>query len=204
MSTGVFRTLNHIRDMKIGLVGESPNDTVAVRNLLSKRYDTVDYITMINDIHGSMLDNKKAIRRILRIEYEDHSPDLIIFIRDLDALEINRTAKRKRQETFSYCNSIVDHIGISLLNIYELEALILANIGAFNAYYGCNHPVVANVMKVVEPKEVLINAAQTAGKKFDESDTPVIFDLLDFDTVMDNCRYFTVFIRKLNRAISDN
>lgn len=122
--------------MKIGLVGEAPFDTTAIQNLLSRSYQDLDFVTLLNRINGSMLDNKKAIRRLLRTEYEDHKPDVILFIRDLDSLNNDGEAKRIRQEIFSYSNHIVDGIGIHLLNIFELEALILADIATFNSYYG--------------------------------------------------------------------
>ncbi len=188
--------------MKIALVGEAPNDTAAIKNLLSKQYTDIEFVILIDDIHGSMLDNRKAIRRLLRIEYEDHLPDFIIFIRDLDALENNKKAKRKRQETFSYCNSIVDKKGIKLLHIFELEALILADIEAFNNHYGCSYPKVADPMKIVNPKEELMDEAKRVHRQFNESDTPKIFDMLNFDIVLDNCRYFAAFIKKLDKAIS--
>src|SRR5580698_7375227 len=98
--------------MKIGLVGEAPNDTTAIQNLLSRQYQDLNFVTLLDRIHGSMLDNKKAINRLLRIEYEVQVPDMVIFIRDLDALENDKEAKRKRQEIFSYSNSIVDKRGI--------------------------------------------------------------------------------------------
>jgi hypothetical protein len=96
--------------MKIGLLGEAPNDTTAIQNLLSKKYPELDFVALLDRIHGSMLDNKKAINRLLRIEYEEQSPDIIIFIRDLDSLENDRSARRKRQEIFSYSNHIVDKL----------------------------------------------------------------------------------------------
>jgi hypothetical protein len=66
--------------MKIGLVGEAPSDTTAIQNLLNRQYPDFDFVTLLDRIHGSMLDNKKAINRLLRIEYEDQQPDIIIFI----------------------------------------------------------------------------------------------------------------------------
>jgi len=188
-------------DMKIGLVGEAPNDTSAIQNLLSRKYLDVDFVTLLDRIHGSMLDNKKAISRLLRIEYESHTPDVIIFIRDLDALETDREAKRKRKEVFSASNSIVDKKGIFLLNIYELEAIILADINSFNNYYGTEIPGYADPMKVVMPKEVLIEATTSLNNRFIVSHTPHLFSLLNFEIVKQNCRYFSMFIRRFEKAI---
>jgi hypothetical protein len=184
--------------MKIGLLGEAPNDTTAIQNLLSRKYPELNFVALLDRIHGSMLDNKKAISRLLRIEYEEHSPDIIIFIRDLDGLEHNKSARRKRQEIFSYSNHIVDKIGISLLNIFEIEALILADIAAFNILYGCGIPTIADSMTVVMPKEFLINATK---KVYNESHNPHLFTLLNFDVIKQNCRYFSTFITRLDKMI---
>jgi len=184
--------------MKIGLVGEAPNDTRAIQNLLSRQYPQLHFVTLLNRINGSMLDNKKAIRRLLRVEFEDQTPDIVIFIRDLDSLENDRPAKRIRQETFTYSNHIVDKRGIHLLNIFEIEALILADIGTFNDHYGCMVNYIDDPMLVRMPKEVLIEASSY---KFNESHNPELFNLLNFDNVVNCCRYFSTFIRKFNKAL---
>ena len=186
----------------VGLVGEAPNDTNAIKNLLSRNYQNLSFVTLLKDINGSMLDNNKAFRRILRIEYETQSPDLIIFIRDLDALETDRGAKLKRQETFNYSNNIVDKKGIFLLHIYTIEALIFADIEAFNNYYGCSIPEVSDPMKIFKPKEQLIKATGKSVKQYSEVHNAKIFDLLDFNTLKSNCRYFNEFIRKFNLEIA--
>jgi len=139
---------------------------------------------------------------LLRIEYELQAPDIVIFIRDLDALETDRKARRKRQVVFSFSNSIVDHKGISLLNIFEIEALILADIEAFNRHYETTIAAFTDPMLILEPKEVLIAATRGFNNRFEVSHNPHLFTLLNFDTVKQNCRYFSAFIRKLNRAIS--
>ena len=185
----------------VGLVGEAPNDTNAIKNLLSRNYQNLNFVTLLRDINGSMLDNKKLFRRILRIEYETQNPDLIIFIRDLDALETDRDAKLKRQETFNYSNNIVDKKGISLLHIYEIEALIFADIDAFNKYYDCSVSKVPDPMKITEPKEELIKATRKSVKQYSETHNSEIFNLLSFDTIKTNCRYFNTFIKDFDKAI---
>jgi hypothetical protein len=187
--------------MRIGLVGEAPNDTMAIQNLLSKQYQDLDFVTLLNRINGSMLDNQKKIRRLLRVEYENQSPDIIIFIRDLDALENDRDAKRKREEIFSYSNRIVNRVGIHLLNVFELEALILADIDVFNAHYSCSVAEFDDPMLIATPKEVLKEAS---GNRFNESHNPEIFSLLNFDILRNKCRYFSRFIRNLDRSIAIN
>lgn len=188
--------------MKIGLVGEAPNDTAAIQNLLSKNYKHLEFTTLLRDINGSMLDNNKAFRRILRIEYETQNPDLIIFIRDLDALETDRAAKLKRQETFNYSNNIVDKKGIFLLHIFEIEALIFADIEAFNKYYGCSILGISDPMKISEPKEVLIKATKKSVKQYSETHNAELFNLLNFNILKTNCRYFNDFIDYFEKIIN--
>ena len=189
--------------MKIGLVGEAPNDTIAIENLLSKKYKRVNFVTLLNDINGSMLDSTKTLE-FLRNEYLFHKPDLIIFIRDLDSIERGGKSKMaEREKKFNASNRRVDGIGILLLNIYELEALTIADIDTFNKHYGCSIANIEDPMKVVEPKEFLIKATRRGVKKqYNVSHNPQLFSLLNFELLKQNCRYFATFIRKFDRAIS--
>lgn len=186
----------------VGLVGEAPNDTNAIKNLLSRNYQNLNFVTLLKNINGSMLDNNKAFRRILRIEYETQTPDLIIFIRDLDSLETDREAKLKRQETFNYSNNIVDKKGVFLLHIYEIEALIFADVETFNKHYGSSISKVIDPMRISEPKEELIKATKKSAKSYSEAHNAKIFDLLNFNILKSNCRYFNDFIRKLDAEIA--
>jgi hypothetical protein len=185
--------------MLIGLVGEDPNDTDSIRNLLSKKYD-FSYVTMLNNINGSLLDNPKT-KRLLRIECETKNPDVVIFIRDLDGTVNNRRNETfvKRKEYFSSSNSVVDKKGVLLLNIYEIEALILADIETFNKYFNVSVAFTGDPMLQEEPKEFL----RLHCKKYTESKNPAIFDLLCFDTVHKNCQYFQVFNRLLKGKLKN-
>lgn len=188
--------------MRVALIGEAPGDTEAIRNLLAQHYNRLDFVELLRRINGSMLDNKKAISRLLRVEYELYKPDIVIFIRDLDALEDNKDAKDKRQEIFSYSNSIVNKNGIFLLNIFELEALILSDIEIFNVEYDCDVNNVTDPMNIREPKEFLITATKRSKVQFLETHNPEIFRKLRFDVVRQNCRYFDAFIKKFDKTIS--
>jgi len=186
--------------MKVGLVGEAPNDTRAIQNLLSRKYPDLQFVELLERIDGSMLDNRKAIR-LTRREFESHRPDIVVFIRDLDALENDKDKKMDRQATFTRSNRMVDKKGVHLLNIYELETLILADIAVFNRAYKCELPPYKDPMKVWEPKEVLAEASRKSTKPFIVSHNPRLFELLNFDTLKNNCRYFSAFIRKFDKAL---
>ena len=184
--------------MKVGLVGEAPNDTQSIKNLLEKRYSNEEYnfFFMLNNIHGSMLDNSK-ITGFLRKEFEFHKPDIVILIRDLDSVLPNFAKRRERQEFFSKSNSIVDRRGIRLLHIYEIEALIFTNLDIFNSIYNTNIEDVKDVMSITEPKEEL----KKASKKYKESDNPEIFLQMNFEKTL-SCLYFEQFIKRFDKTIS--
>ncbi|WP_395053198.1 hypothetical protein [Flavobacterium sp.] len=184
--------------MKIGLVGEAPNDTQSIKNLLEKKYpkENFNFFFMLNNINGSMLDNDK-ITGLLRKEFEFEKPDLVILIRDLDSLYNDFNKRVERQKFFSKSNSVINRKGIRLLHIFEIEALILSDIQTFNSLYNTNIDNIENVSTIIEPKEFLKNHT----KKYTESDNPDIFKLLDFEKTL-NCLYFKNFIKKFDKLIS--
>ena len=187
--------------MKIGLVGEAPNDTNAIQNLLRKQYASLDYefFPLINNIHGSELDNQKT-KRSLQREYETEKPDVVIFIRDLDGTIKNNTAMEARRNYFRSSNSIVNKKGILLLNIFEIEALIIADIEAFNRHFNCQLKYEGDLMEVEQPKEDL----KMKCNRFNESANPELFTLLSFETVRRNCSYFHQFIVKFEKKVNQH
>ena len=183
--------------MKIGLVGEAPNDTQSVQNLLEKRYfsPNYEYCFLLDRFNGSQLDSQKT-KRFLRIEYESKSPDIVIFIRDLDSVLPDKRQLDLRKKYFTSSNKIVDNKGLYLLNIYEIEALILADIETFNMIYNCQIPEEKNPMGIKEPKELL----RSISKDYNESENPYIFSKLNFENAS-NCKYFKVFINRLEKNL---
>lgn len=183
--------------MKIGLVGEAPNDIQSIKNLLLKRYTDSKYkfVFMLQRINGSNLDSQKT-KRFLRIEFEIQKPDIVIFIRDLDSVLPNKIKLYERRNYFTNFNRVVNKKGIHLLHIYEIEALILSDIETFNKIYNTNIPKFIDVMKVNEPKEFL----KKATSKYSESQNSDIFDKLDFNKVLD-CKYFGKFIENLDKLL---
>jgi len=180
--------------MRIGLVGEAPNDTQSVKNLMQMEYK-FDFFFMLDRINGSKLDSQKT-KRFLRIEYETKNPDIVIFIRDLDGLLSNRDQLNKRKLYFTNSNSVVDKKGVFLLHIYEIEALILCDIDTFNAIYNSELDLVDNPMMIEEPKEYL----KSKTKLYNESHNADIFEKLSFEKAL-NCNYFERFITSFNKAI---
>lgn len=184
-------------NMRIGLVGEAPNDTQSIQNLMEKSYNSgFDFFFMLDRINGSNLDSQKT-KRFLRIEYETKKPDLIIFIRDLDSVLPNKLKLYDRKLYFTNSNKVVDKKGVYLLHIYEIEALILSDIEVFNKIYNSKLSSVKNPMLIEEPKEYL----RSKEKKYNESHNPDIFKKLRFKKAM-GCEYFSQFISNFNNIVA--
>jgi len=186
--------------MIVGLVGEAPNDTQSIKNLLEKNFHECDFKFLLNNITGSQLDEQKT-KHLLRKEYRFEKPDIVIFIRDLDALENNAKQIEIRKQYFRDFNSVVDKKGVYLLNIFEIEALILADVDCFNRIYKSNISGIVDPMNVEQPKEFLKLKTRRAAKQFNESHNPEIFNLLEYKVVKKHCRYFNDFIKKLDSEI---
>ena len=79
--------------MKIGIIGEDPYDTTAIKNLLSGKYP-YQFKPILRNIKGGHLDSAKT-KRLLKIELKCNPYPLIIYVRDLDGLD-TETQKKKR------------------------------------------------------------------------------------------------------------
>lgn len=189
--------------MKVGLVGEAPTDTKSIEVLLSKKYQNITFVELLKNITGSGLENPKN-KKMLRLECQTHKPDFIIFIRDLDGLMTKeyrdkRLQRQKYYKEFIGCTQRKKSC-IFLLNIWEIEALILSDMDAFNKYYGCNIVFNGNPMLINEPKEYL----QCRNNKYSETDNRYIFEYSDFHKIYSNCDYFKRFIDKFDILLKNN
>ncbi len=187
-----------MEELRIGLVGENTNDTLAVKNLLSRMIDIpCSFRQLFRNATGSLLDQSGSATR-LRKDYELFEPHLVIFIRDLDALESDREAYWRRQDFFSKRNGTVDRKGIFLLHIWEIEALILADISVFNEKFRTSLPQFEDVMLVPEPKQYLQSHA-----RYREAHCEDLLSNADLDTLSRNCRYFDRFRSRLATRLGD-
>ena len=183
---------------KIGLIGEDPNDTLAIKNLLEQRYPKkFQFKQLIKNKKGYQLDNAR-VSHALKIEFDDFKPHHVIFIRDTDAIESEKEKIKKVLDWFKKLNSIVNNKGLLLANIYELEALILADIDSFNKLYSTKISYTKNVMLQKEPKEFLIGKTFKNKKTYSESHCPIIFEHLRVEIIIKNCRYFKEFCENLD------
>lgn len=189
---------------KIGLVGEDPNDTLAIRNLLLQELpEKFQFKQLIKNKKGYQLNNART-DVALKIEFEDYNPDYVLFIRDADALPSESTKIKTVVDWFKKLNAVVGNRGILLINIYELEALILADIDTFNKLYGTSINYSNNVMYQKEPKEFLIQKTVKNKKIYSESHCPEIFSHLNIGILKQNCTYFKEFYEDFTNRLQLN
>jgi hypothetical protein len=185
---------------KVGLIGEDPHDTIAIKNLLLKRHAKgLLFKPLSKNDRGSGLDSHNYAAR-LKIEYDKEKPHFVIFIRDVDGLPSEKKKIKEVEAWFNKLNKVVDNKGILLMNIYELEALILTDIDAFNRLYNTTLSYSKNVMYEKEPKEYLKKKTSKGKKQYHESHCPEIFTRLDFEKVL-TCSTFETFYAEFQKLV---
>ena len=181
------------RRFRVGLLGESPNDTKAIEALLKPRYgQRVEFFTLLRNINGDMLEDAETFRN-LRKEYEWEKPNLVIVIRDLDGVQTKGAKWRQRKKYFRDVDAVVGQKSLPLLNIYEIEALICADMAAFNKQFGCACPQPADPTAIVEPKEWLKQVTAPGQPTYSVGHCTKLLAKVSYDTVLANCRYFAAF-----------
>jgi hypothetical protein len=169
--------------IKVGIVGEHPtNDSQALQVLLNKVAKTdIHFSTYPKKFDGGQLDGQKFLRTL---KVEAQFLDWIILVRDLDGFLSHSIKLKEKEKWFQICNDISNNKGIFFLVVYEMEALILADIDSFNQYYGLKTKPIGNPLLKENPKELLEKlTAKTQKGKYDENDAIKIFQILDFNTI---------------------
>ncbi len=178
---------------RIGLVGEDPNDTASIKNLLAQKFgQQVFFKPLLKNIRGHQLDNNST-ERSLKAELLNEDFDTIIFIRDIDGLQSENLKVNKVAKWFAKLNAASGSIGVLLKNIYELEALIFADIETFNNLYKTKIRDDRNIHFIKDPKEVLKEKTRKGKKQYKESDCPELFKKLRYDVVKANSTMFSDF-----------
>jgi hypothetical protein len=138
------------------------------------------------------------MQKLLEAEIENN-PNIsaIIFVRDLDSDENDKPATQKRLNWFEELRKPLPLKTLLLLNVYELEALILADIETFNRLFSTSIKFKGDPMAQKDPKEFLEHQTRRSKRKFTVSENPEIFKHLNFEQVKQKCRYFKEFIRHL-------
>ncbi len=197
--------------MKIGIISENfDNDSAALRALLGQhifkekqKIIKVTFKPIGRKIEGDHLLTPKSAR-IINAECKRYNIDLVILAKDLDGLPSNQ---KKIKEIEDKIQKIAKQATTKLLPfivIFEQEALILADIQTFNRIYKTTYTSTKNPLFQSEPKELLKQLTGNSNKKYRESDTPKIFQQLDFQTVFNNHKgenSFQSFIKELEKAV---
>jgi hypothetical protein len=172
--------------VKVGIVGEHPqNDAEALQILLNSVAETnVEFSVKMEKFRGGQLDGDKFFRSLT---VEADFLDWIILVRDLDGLLTESKKLIVKDLWFQRANKSADKKGIFFLVIYEMEALILADINAFNDFYGLKTNSVSEPKFKTEPKEILEKLTEKTQKgKYKEEHALDIFKKLKFKTVYKN------------------
>ncbi len=179
--------------VRVGLLGESPNDTAALRVLLQKKYGgRIQMFPLLKNLKADKISGLKALR-MLPDAYADERLDMAVFTRDLDALASDVTQQKKRQKEFDDINACIDSNGVFLLHIYEFEALIMAHIEPFNDMFKCACRPQADPMRIMDPKGKLQEASRKGkrGIEYSENDCEAVCAKLDYAELVKNCGYFS-------------
>jgi len=186
--------------VRVGLVGEDPNDTTSIKNLLEKRYKgKVHFHSLVKGIKGCQLDSPK-IKKSLPIEFEDRDCKFIVYVRDLDAFKSQTDKLEAKKKWFKELDAEVNNKGLLLLNIWELEALIFGDIDTFNKVYNIKHKFPGDPTLIKDPKEEL-KRLTSKSKKYKESHCPDLFKQLNIDEVEKNCSCFKEFIKEFDAKL---
>lgn len=176
--------------LKVGLLGESPNDTVAIGRLLEKQFgQLIRCFSLLDRVTGSELDDI-GTDKALRIEYQEHRPHIVVVIRDLDGRESDVSQLRYRRAYFRRISRIVEQRSVYLLNIYSIEALLLTDVEVVNHKYDCHCVVEVDPMHIEKPIEVLDHV--TKGH-YEEYHCRELVPKLRYERLVEGCRYFAAF-----------
>lgn len=186
--------------IRVGLIGEDPNDTSSIRNLLQQRFAEVQFKTLLKGVRGCQLNSPK-LESSLKTELKTGEFKCLIYIRDLDGFGTERQKVDELQMRFDKLKKEFKQEMFFMLNIWELEALIFADIDTFNALYKTAYKFKGDVSKIKDPKGKLKRLSSKGNKVFRESHCPEIFAQMNVNTVEKNCRYFSLFLNEVKSSL---
>lgn len=190
--------------IKIGLIGEDSTDTDAITHLLKKKYkEGFSYRTLSLYKKGTQLFTESASKSF-NFEIKKDPPHCVIVIADADAVITENPKINHKRFLYERLSKLLSCKSLLLLNIYELEALIFADIDIFNSHYHVSIKGDRDVMYISEPKEELRRKTSKMKKKYSESHCPDLFKDLRIEIVSKNCAYFKEFLNDFSQMIIEN
>jgi len=185
----------------VGLIGEDPYDTNAIQNLLNKKYGTqVRFVSISKRFTGCQLDSDKFFRTL---KIESKKCQIVVCIRDLDGFPSQTHLIHNRKKWLNNICKNVSCDSVLLLNIWELEAFILGDVDTFNQFYKIDLKYTGNPSTLREPKEWLKSKTQKLKGPYKESDCPDLFLSLNYNKVLDRCKFFSTFIADFEHKIKE-
>ncbi|MGQ2982251.1 hypothetical protein [Flavobacterium sp.] len=166
--------------MKVGLIGENPNDTIGVAQLLLQCHPHY-YVPVLKRRTGGQLDNVK-FTKLFEIELKTGQFDLLIFVRDLDGFENDAPKMQARQKWFNNHKVLFNGESLYLLNIQTLEAIFFSDIESLNKIFKLKLKF-KNPLQIDNPKKELI---RLTSEKYKESRSADYMARLDYATVLKN------------------
>ncbi len=169
----------------IGVVGEHPNnDSEALCHLLRRlACESVQFKVILKNKRGAQLDSP-LLGKSLESELETENFKYILLIRDLDGLLSEAKKVAQRDKWFKSLEKILNNKGIFFLVVSEMEALIPADIQAFNDFFKVKAAFSGHPMLQSNAKELLKQfSAKSTKHKYEEQDAEAIFKQLNFKNV---------------------
>lgn len=164
--------------MKIGLIGENPNDTDAIAALLKKQHKH-DYIAVLKRRTGDQLENDK-FSKLLQTELKTTKYDALIFVRDLDGFESDEAKLRARGDWFNRNKALFGGESVFFLNIHELESIFFSDVDSLNKIFKIKLKF-RNPLFISKPKEEL---KKLTSAKYHENRAAEYMVQLDYATVL--------------------
>jgi hypothetical protein len=185
---------------RVGIAGEFKNDIDAISHLIHQKYqDSLIFKNISPNLRGDDIVSPKG-RRVIINNFKLHNCKFAICIRDLDGFITETDKIKNRLDWHSEIETEIKE-SVLLLNIWELESLIFADIEVFNDLYKTKLNFKGDPEFVKEPKEELKRKTRNNKKEFHENDCPAIFKKLRFEVVFKNSKTFKKFIQELDKKL---
>ncbi|WP_293897614.1 DUF4276 family protein [Sphingobacterium sp. UBA5670] len=187
----------------IGLIGEDPNDTVALENLLKPQFGSaIRFKTLCKKLKGDGLESFKFFKQITA-ETKIEKYDLLVCIRDLDGFNSDKLKVDSRNIWFQKVKDYANNCkAVILLNVWELEALLFADINLINRKYGTKLTFSKDPTSIKDPKEKLKRETSKGRRRYVESDCRELFAEIDYNKIMAKCIFFRDFVNVLKNELS--
>ncbi len=174
---------------RVGIIGENyENDSKPLRHLLSRVFDKQKavFIPILPKFEGNQLERIRKLLIALKSEIITKRLDYLILMRDLDGLQSEVGKVEIRNNWFKKVTNGTSKKCIPFLIIYELEALILADIATFNKIYKTKYQPKGNPKFQKDPKGLLKKLTARPKKTYHESHAADIFQKINHQELIKN------------------